>query len=145
MVRLVIARAVGNLPPSYYSRQFLFGLVLFIVVAGFAFRRISLTASATAWLYALSFVNAVLYPYARIGYECSLGYIMGFRRLRSSQSWMGAPVGSVMADDAVPLLRVGGELLLGVVIVALCWSGAVLIGPVSLIYLCIFNHTGNAA
>jgi len=142
MVRLVIARAVGNLPASYYSRQFLLGLVLFFV-AGFAFQRFDLTASTAAWLYALLFVNTVLYPFARIGYECSLGYVLGFRRLRSSQSWIGDYVGSFMADDGVPILRVGVEVVLGMVIVAICWSCAVVIGPLSLVYLYIFNDTGS--
>jgi len=144
MLRTLIARAVGNLPPSYYARQFRSGFVASLV-AGCAAGWVGLSFHAAAWLVPLLFVNTLLYPYARIGYECSLGYIIGFRRVRSSQSWMGEHVAARMAGDGETILSVGADRLLGAAIVALCWSGAVVVGPMSLIYLTIFNASHRAA
>lgn len=107
----VLERTFGGLSRKYYTRQFLFGLVIFAFLA----RALIMHPSHVPfWIVCLLIANTLLYPYARFGWECVVGFLFGRTVL------------------AVPLLVL---LVVKACTMALCWGYALFIAPVSLIYL----------
>ena len=107
----VIAKTFGGLSPSYYVRQFFFGLLIpvfiFIVMS-------QGKQSLHLPMLLMMAVNTLLYPYARFVYESVVAFIVGQN-----------------------LFFVNAILMLGVKLMTmlLCWSLAIFIAPVGLAYL----------
>ncbi|MHA6575420.1 hypothetical protein [Pseudomonas yamanorum] len=109
----VLVKAFGGLTTSYYIRQLLFGLI-------FAVLFIAMLASSPGGVWAKSgmivfaLICSLLYPYSRFVYESIVGYIMGE---------------NVFFVNALLMLAVK------VFTMSLCWSLAIFIAPVGLVYL----------
>ena len=117
----IIARTFGGLTAQYYFRQFVFGLIFpaFIIYASSQSpTHNALQAGAIAFFA----INTVLYPYSRFVYESVVDFIMGK---------------NVFFVNALMLLIVKFFTML------LCWSFAIFIAPVGLIYLFIRNSKAN--
>lgn len=117
----VIAKTFGGLSRQYYIRQFVFGLI-FPVLVVFALSHASNPHPLAFGAYALFAVNTLLYPYSRFVYESIVGYILGQ---------------NVFYVNAFLMLFVK------VMTMTLCWSLAMLIAPVGLLYL-YFHHSRSA-
>jgi hypothetical protein len=116
-VHPVIAKTFGGLSRQYYVRQFLFGLI-FPALMVFALSQSSSPQPLAIGSYVFFAVNTLLYPYSRFVYESVVGYILGQNVFYVNAFFM---------------------LFVKVMTMALCWSLAILIAPVGLIYL-YFHH-----
>lgn len=116
----IIAKTFGGLTPQYYFRQLFFGALFGATILYFAHS----SAPPTAALSAKFFVSAVvifstlLYPYSRFVYEGIVGFLMG---------------NNVFFVNALAMLFVK------FVTMALCWSFAIFIAPIGLLYLYIHH------
>ncbi len=115
----IIQKTLGGLSKEYYIRQFLFGLI-FPAIFYFAFSQ-SETANISIGLVATCVVNTLLYPYSRFVYESIVNYILG---------------------ETVLFGGILFVMLAKYITMAICWSAAVLIAPIGLVYL-YFYHTKN--
>ncbi|MGQ3849668.1 hypothetical protein [Pseudomonas capsici] len=106
-------KTFGGLPPSYYTRQLIFGA---LITAGILWVLSSSTKgmSANPGMIALLFFNTLLYPYSRFLYERVVGFIMG---------------GNIFFVNAAFMLAAK------VITMSMCWSFAIFIAPVGLAYL----------
>ncbi|AXV72976.1 hypothetical protein CJO75_02735 [Ralstonia solanacearum] len=118
----VIAKTFGGLSAQYYIRQFLFGLILPALIF-FALSHGTEPRPVPATTYALFAVNTLLYPYSRFVYESIVGYIMGE---------------NVFFVNAVLMLFVK------LMTMAICWSFAIFIAPIGLLYLYIHHSRSSA-
>ena len=107
----MIRRSFGGLTADYYIRHLILGAmvpVLLFVTSGP--RAVSMPAS----LYLAVVVNTLLYPYARFVYERVIGFVMGR---------------NVFIVNAILALVVKA------VTMAFCWSVAIVLGPIGLLWL----------
>jgi hypothetical protein len=118
-MHLVLAKTFGGLSPTYYSRQFIFGLAF----AGFIYAMTTHgNRPLSATMIALLVINTLLYPYSRFVYESVVDFIVGQ---------------NVLFANAVLFLAVK------IMSMALCWAAAVFIAPVGLVYF--YFHHGRAS
>lgn len=110
----VLAKTFGGLSASYYTRQFLFGLI-FPVITYFASQGKPVHLSMILTV----IVNTLLYPYSRFVYESVVNFIIGQ---------------NVFFVDG--LLLLAGKI----VTMLFCWAAAILIAPVGLAYL-FYHHS----
>ena len=116
----IIAKSLGGLNGQYYFRQLFFGgafSLLYILLLS----QNDQTSSSFAqdiFLYGYLFVSAFLYPYSRFVYESIVSFIMG---------------DNVFFANAIIVLMVK------IITMAICWSMAILIAPLGLIYLYIYH------
>lgn len=116
------AKSFGGLNRSYYVRQFLFG-------AAFAALIFWVVGSAQGGqgvkpglvFYAL--INTLLYPYSRFVYESIVGYVMG---------------NNMFFVNALLMLFVKA------ITMSLCWTMAIFVAPVGLVYLFWRNSRATA-
>jgi len=109
----------GGLSAQYYFRQFIFGCLmagLIIWVAAQSKTGLSITPVF------VMVVNAMLYPYARFVYESAIGFIMGDNVFHVNALFM---------------------LIVKFFTMAMCFSFAIFIAPIGLVYLYFF-HRKNA-
>jgi hypothetical protein len=106
----VIAKTFGGLSPQYYFRHFLFGLI-FPAMFLYASRHEHEFPIGAAIFFA---VNTFLYPYSRFVYESVVGFLLG---------------NNVFFLNALVMLFVK------LVTMALCWTFAIFISPIGLVYL----------
>ncbi len=116
----IIQRTFGGLSKQYYVRQFLFGLI-FPAVFFFIFSQGESTGMPTNLIF-FCIINTVLYPYSRFVYESVIGYILG---------------------DTVLFGSIFVVVIMKYVTMAICWSAAIFIAPIGLLYL-YFYHTKEA-
>lgn len=109
----VLARSFGGLPPGYYIRQFLFGL-LFPAVLFLSSTRGKAVLALPVHLQAILALDTLLYPYARFVYESVAGYIVGDTVV------------------VIPAFLYGAVKLFTML---LCWGFAFFIAPVGLVWL----------
>jgi len=115
-----IAKTFGGLSPSYYFRQFVFGLIFPALILAV------LSNSHQPFQISLIFfiiVSGFLYPYSRFVYERIVEFIMG---------------GNVFFVNAIMMLGVKFGTM------TLCYCFSIFIAPVGLIYL-YFYHSKNSA
>lgn len=115
-------KTLGGLSRAYYIRQFLFGLI-FPALFLFAMNQDTNPHPVAFGTYALLAVNTLLYPYSRFVYESVIDYILGR---------------NVFFVNALLMLFVKLMTMI------LCWSFAIFIAPIGLLYL-YFHHSRNAA
>ncbi len=120
-MKQIIAKTFGGLTRQYYVRQFLFGLI-FPSILVFGFYQGDPQASMSVGAAALFIANTFLYPYSRFVYESVIDFIMG-----DNVFWVNAFM----------------MLTVKFVTIALCWSLAIFIAPVGLVYL-YFYHSRQA-
>lgn len=118
----VIAKTFGGLSKAYYFRQLFFGLLfplLLVAMWNAGSRQLAVPLLA----YVLLAINTFLYPYSRFVYESAVGFIMG--------------------DN---VFFVNGLLMLIVkfMTMAICWSAAIFIAPMGLLYLYV-HHSRTGA
>jgi hypothetical protein len=111
----IFLRSFGGLSRTYYFRQFLFGLI-YPALFWFMFRHIPEPVPfykiATTAVFLT--VNTLLYPYSRFVYETVVEFILG---------------GNVLFVSLIPMLIVKW------ITMTLCWSAAIFIAPIGLLYL----------
>lgn len=112
----VIAKTFGGLSTQYYSRQFFFGLLFPVFMYLIASARPEGLSIAMYFLFA---VNTLLYPYSRFVYESIISFIMG---------------SNIFFVNAIFMLVVK------FITMALCWSFAIFIAPIGLLYL-YYHHS----
>ncbi|AOK11005.1 hypothetical protein [Burkholderia vietnamiensis] len=118
----IIAKSFGGLSTQYYVRQFLFGLI-FPALLLFVLSRGSKPVAIPVGALLFFAVNCFLYPYSRFVYEGIVDYIVGRNVF------------------FLPALVV---LFFKWMTMALCWSCAIFIAPVGLLYLYVRNSRQSA-
>jgi hypothetical protein len=119
----IIAKTFGGLSAQYYIRQFLFGLLLTVLVIYMLHQGGPEAPPVSMAAYILFVLNALLYPYSRFVYESVMGYIMG---------------NNVFFLNAIVLL------VAKLFTMVICWSMAIFIAPLGLIWLYV-HHSHNKA
>jgi hypothetical protein len=117
-MKQVIAKTFGGLTKQYYIRQFIFGLI-FPAIFIFSFSQSSQQVTIPLSSIGLFIVSSLLYPYSRFVYESVVNFIMG---------------GNVFWVNAIMLI------IVKFITMALCWSFAIFIAPIGLVYL-YFHHS----
>ncbi|WP_239480694.1 hypothetical protein [Parashewanella hymeniacidonis] len=113
----ILLKTFGGLSKEYYFRQFFFGLLfpaLFYFIATSSPEEMK-TPYAIIALFTL---NTLLYPYSRFVYEKVVGFILGE---------------NVFFVNAILMLMVKCFTM------SICWTMAIFIAPVGLIYLYFYN------
>lgn len=108
-----LLKTFGGLTPSYYIRQLIFGSLFAILILSVAANS-QTGLMGKPGLIVMAIVCTLLYPYSRFVYESVVGYVMGE---------------NVFFVNAVLMLMVKGFTM------AMCWSFAIFIAPVGLVYL----------
>ena len=106
----ILSKTFGELSPSYYFRQWVFGTVFLIPILYVAIQDSAFPFSAIL----LCVVNTFLYPYARFVYESIAGFIL---------------------EDNLFIMNAKLLLIFKLITMALCWSMAIIIAPFGLGYL----------
>lgn len=116
----IIRKTLGGLTPSYYFRQLAFGLLvsLFFILI---FKQ---SAELPFAMYLFLIVSTLLYPYSRFVYESVVDFITG---------------NNVFIVNAFVLLFTKA------VTMSLCFTFAIFIAPIGLIYLYIRNNKSETA
>lgn len=115
-MKAVFAKTFGGLSTQYYFRHFVFGLIFPAFLAFIA----SHSPRPTPFVaLALFCVNTLLYPYARFVYEGVVDFVLGR---------------NVFYVNAFLML------FAKIMTMAMCWSLAVFIAPLGLLYL-YFHHS----
>lgn len=115
----LLAKTFGGLSAAYYFRQFVFGLCL----AGFFVFVASRSPHAMPLEMAVFLVvSTLLYPYARFVYEGVFNFLLGENRFYVNAVLM---------------------LFVKLITMLVCWTFAIFIAPVGLIYL--YVHHSRAA
>lgn len=117
----IIQKTLGGLSKQYYIRQFLFGLI-FPAIFFFIFSQEGENGMPMNLIF-LCIVNSLLYPYSRFVYESVVDYILGDTVLFSSVFWMAT---------------------MKYITMSLCWSVAILVAPIGLVYLYFYHNSRNA-
>jgi len=117
-----IRKSFGGLSRPYFIRQFLFGLI-FPALLLIAVNQNDGMGPTPFGTYGLIVVNTLLYPYSRFVYESVVGYILG-----SNVFFVSAPF----------------MLFVKLMTMTLCWSFAIVIAPIGLLYL-YFHHSRPSA
>lgn len=107
----IVQKTLFGLSKEYYFRQFIFGL---IVPAFIIFMASHGKNSIPIAMYLLFAINTALYPYSRFVYESIVDFIMG---------------NNVFFVNAIFML------IVKIFTMVLCWSFAVFISPIGLLYL----------
>jgi len=115
----IIKKSFGGLTLQYYVRQFLFGLIfpaiiVFVLTEGES-------NELTIFITLFCVINTILYPYSRFVYESIIGYVVGDNFIISNMLVF---------------------VITKIMTMCLCWSAAIFIAPVGLIYL-YFYHSKN--
>ncbi|WGT66540.1 hypothetical protein QHG62_15520 [Variovorax paradoxus] len=106
-----LAKTFGGLTPAYYFRQFLFGLCFAAFFVFFASRSPHIMSLGMA---VFLVANTFLYPYSRFVYEGVINFLLG---------------ANTFYVNAILMLFVKLFTML------VCWTFAIFIAPVGLIYL----------
>lgn len=109
----VLARSVGGLPPGYYVRQFLFGLLFPVVLFLFSTHGKAVLA-LPLHLQVILALDTLLYPYSRFVYGSVVSYIVGDTVL------------------VLPAFVYGAVKLFTMLF---CWGFAFFVAPVGLVWL----------
>ena len=118
----ILQKTFGGLSREYYFRQLIFGAVLASLMiaininGGLTLINGGLTLPVT--FIAILIVNALLYPYSRFVYESIMAFIMG---------------------DNLIFLNAFIMLFLKLMTMVLCFSFAIFIAPIGLIYLYFYH------
>jgi hypothetical protein len=112
----VLRKTFGGLSREYYFRQFVFGLIFPAML--YATSR-NTKSGLPVVMAVLMVVNTLLYPYARFVYESVVDFFMGR---------------NVFFVNSILML------ITKIFTMALCWTFAMFISPIGLLYL-YFHHS----
>ena len=124
----LVLKTLGGISKKYYIRQFLFGLLfpaLFYLMSGTENFIAILSLLPKAWLIffiVLFIINTFLYPYSRFIYEKTISYVVG---------------------ENVFFVNAFFMLLVKFFTMAICWSWAIFIAPIGLLYLYFYHSQNN--
>ncbi|MGO3891371.1 MAG: hypothetical protein ACTJHW_10370 [Paenalcaligenes sp.] len=113
----LLRKTFGGLTPSYYIRNFIFGMIFLVMMIVMMVN--SPKESMSFGIIVFAVINTLLYPYARFVYESVVGFVMGE---------------NVFFVNAMMMLIVKFTTM------AVCWSMAIFIAPLGLLYL-YFHHS----
>lgn len=116
----VIGKTFGGLTRAYYFRQLFFGFIFFAFYL-FMISQSKNPQGAPIGALIIFIANTLLYPYSRFVYEGIAGFIFG---------------NNVFFVNAILML------IVKLVTMLLCWSLAIFIAPIGLLYL-YYHHTKN--
>ena len=123
----VIKKTFGGLEPRYYFRHLFFAALMVIPMVLFTYSNMpkGKPGAVTAFVFFASIlvVNTFLYPYARFVYESIVRFVVGETVIFGNLFFM---------------------LFVKVLTMAVCWSFAIFIAPIGLIYL-YFHHSKSEA
>lgn len=108
-----LAKTFGGISLQYYIRNFLFGS-LFLVFTAYVMTHDGNIQDLMSDAVLLAVINTFLYPYARFAYETIIEYIVG---------------------DNVFIVNTLVLVVSKLITMLVCWSAAIFIAPVGLIYL----------
>lgn len=118
----VIAKTFGGLSTAYYFRNLFFGLLFPALILAMV-NEGDQPLGAPLPMIVLFTINAILYPYSRFVYEGVIGFIVGENVF--------------VVSGLLPLL-------VKFMTMAICWSAAIFVAPIGLIYL-YFHHSRRGA
>lgn len=117
----ILSKTFGGLSKEYYFRQLFFALLFPVFFYFIATSSPEENATPYAIIVMFSF-NTLLYPYSRFVYEKIVGFVIGENTL---------------------FVNVLLMLVVKVFTMAVCWSMAIFIAPVGLIYLYFYHSKTN--
>ncbi len=115
MINPILRKTFGGLSLDYYFRHLIFSLFLTILF-------IFLVEEYSIELFAFSFFNTFLYPYSRFAYRSSINHLSGNQ-------------GLIINPFLILVIKFFTMLL--------CWSLALFIAPMGLLFLFLY-HTQQA-
>lgn len=115
-----LSKTLGGLSKTYYTRQFLFGLIFFIFIVGISYNGYNHTGKISILVTnsILGLICLLLYPYSRFVYESIIEYILG---------------------DNVFFINAPLMLVTKLITMAICFIFSIFIAPIGLIYLYFYH------
>ena len=115
-----LSKTLGGLSKTYYTRQFLFGLIFFIFIVAISYNGYNHTGKISILVTnsILGLICLLLYPYSRFVYESIIEYILG---------------------DNVFFVNVPLMLVTKLITMAICFIFSIFIAPIGLIYLYFYH------
>ena len=117
----ILAKTFGGLSARYYFRNFFFGMLFPLLILGIL-NAGSRPLGGPVLILVMFSINTLLYPYSRFVYERVIGFIIG---------------------DNVFIVSGFYMLFVKFMTMALCWSAAIFVAPIGLLYL-YFHHSRAA-
>ncbi|MEG5264165.1 hypothetical protein TRP66_07665 [Pseudomonas sp. JDS28PS106] len=111
-----IRKTFGGLSRQYYLRQLFFGALFFALIAWTALQS---KQGINVGIIVFALISTLLYPYSRFVYESIINFIIG---------------NNVFFGNAIMMMTVK------LMTMALCWSMAIFIAPVGLVYLYFYHR-----
>ena len=123
IMRSILQKTFGGLSAAYYFRQLFFGSICSTVIYYVAMNKPALPQSLEEQVLGLTFLifSALLYPYSRFLYENIIGVITGNR--------------TIFVSGIFFLI----SLWIKVITIFACWLGAILVAPLSFLYLYFYH------
>ena len=115
-----LSKTLGGLSKAYYTRQFLFGLIFFILIVAISYNGYNYTGNTSILVtnIILGLICLLLYPYSRFVYESIIEYILG-----NNVFFVNAPL----------------MLVTKLITMAICFIFSIFIAPIGLIYLYFYH------
>ncbi|MEX4603532.1 hypothetical protein HZI61_04215 [Haemophilus influenzae] len=115
-----LSKTLGGLSKAYYTRQFLFGLIFFILIVAISYNGYNHTGKISILITnaILGLICLLLYPYSRFVYESIIEYILG---------------------DNVFFINAPLMLVTKLITMAICFIFSIFIAPIGLIYLYFYH------
>ena len=115
-----LSKTLGGLSKAYYTRQFLFGLIFFILIVAISYNGYNYTGKTSILVtnIILGLICLLLYPYSRFVYESIIEYILG---------------------DNVFFINAPLMLVTKLITMAICFIFSIFIAPIGLIYLYFYH------
>ena len=115
-----LSKTLGGLSKAYYTRQFLFGLIFFILIVAISYNGYNYTGKTSILVtnIILGLICLLLYPYSRFVYESIIEYILG-----NNVFFVNAPL----------------MLVTKLITMAICFIFSIFIAPIGLIYLYFYH------
>ena len=115
-----LSKTLGGLSKAYYTRQFLFGLIFFILIVAISYNGYNYTGNTSILVknVILGLICLLLYPYSRFVYESIIEYILG-----DNLFFVNAPL----------------MLVTKLITMAICFVFSIFIAPIGLIYLYFYH------
>lgn len=115
-----LSKTLGGLSKTYYTRQFLFGLIFFIFIVAISYNGYNHTGKISILVTNSipGLICLLLYPYSRFVYESIIEYILG---------------------DNVFFINAPLMLVTKLITMAICFIFSIFIAPIGLIYLYFYH------
>ena len=112
----VLRKTFGGLSRQYYLRQLFFGALFFALIA---WTTLQSKHGTNVGIIVFAAISTLLYPYSRFVYESIINFIVG---------------NNMFFGNAIMMMTVK------LMTMAMCWSMAIFIAPVGLVYLYFYHR-----